>query len=105
MRRAGRIIGEATAELVSILNPHAIILSGRLSDCGDVLLSGLRERVYQRTHPGVTGQLQIARSELGEYAGVIGLALSVADHVFSPAGLEHSAALSFPTPERVEQAS
>jgi predicted NBD/HSP70 family sugar kinase len=88
VRAAGRAIGEAVADLVSILNPRLIALSGQLAECGEVLMSGIRERVYQQTLPLATRDLQIFRSELGELAGVTGLALIAIDTVLAPASLE-----------------
>jgi predicted NBD/HSP70 family sugar kinase len=88
VRAAGRAIGEAVASLVSILNPRQIALSGQLAECGEVLMSGIRERVYQQTLPLATRDLQIFRSELGELAGVTGLALIAIDTVLAPGSLE-----------------
>jgi hypothetical protein len=59
---------------VSILNPRAIVLSGQLAECDEILMSGIRERVYLRTMPLVTRDLIIGPSTLGQLAGVIGLA-------------------------------
>jgi predicted NBD/HSP70 family sugar kinase len=81
VRRAGRVLGDAVADLVSILNPETIVLSGQLADCGEVLLSGVRERVYQRSQPLATRNLVIGVSDLGEVAGVTGLALITADRI------------------------
>lgn len=83
VRAAGRVVGDAVATLVGIFNPRAIILSGQLSECGEVLFSGIRERVYQQTAPLLTSDLTIARSTLGEEAGVIGLALETIDMIFA----------------------
>ncbi|MDQ1168601.1 putative NBD/HSP70 family sugar kinase [Microbacterium proteolyticum] len=88
VRGAGRVIGDAIADLVSILNPRAIALSGQLADCDEVLMSGIRERVYQRATPLVTRDLTIARSDLGSLAGVIGLALIASDAILQPASLD-----------------
>ncbi len=82
VRQAGRVLGDAVADLVSILNPESIILSGQLAECGEVLLSGVRERVYQRSLPLATRNLSILVSSLGEFAGVTGLALITADQLF-----------------------
>jgi predicted NBD/HSP70 family sugar kinase len=82
VRAAGRVIGDAIADLVSILNPHTITLSGQLADCDEVLMSGIRERVHQHTVPLATGDLHITKSTLGELAGVTGLALIAADALF-----------------------
>jgi predicted NBD/HSP70 family sugar kinase len=83
VRQAGRVLGDAVADLVSILNPRSIVLSGQLAECGEVLLSGVRERVYQRSQPLATRNLTITVSELGELAGVTGLALITADQLFA----------------------
>ncbi|MBT0993536.1 ROK family transcriptional regulator [Cellulomonas sp. DKR-3] len=88
VRAAGRAIGEAVADLVSILNPRLVALSGQLADCGEVLLSGVRERVYQQTLPLATRDLQIVRSDLGELAGVTGLALIAIDTLLAPDSLD-----------------
>ena len=88
VRAAGRVIGDAIADLVSILNPRAIALSGQLAECDEVLMSGIRERVYQRTMPLVTRDLTIGRSTLGAQAGVIGLAVITLDALLSPASLD-----------------
>lgn len=82
VRQAGRVLGDAVADLVSILNPESIVLSGQLAECGEVLLSGVRERVYQRSQPLATRRLSITVSQLGEFAGVMGLALITADQLF-----------------------
>lgn len=88
VRAAGRVIGEAVADLVSILNPRVIALSGQLSECGEVLMSGIHERVYQRATPLVTGDLTIEHSTLGSAAGVVGLAQIMADSILAPEALE-----------------
>lgn len=88
VRAAGRTIGEGVASLVSILNPRLIALSGQLAECGEVLMSGIRERVYQQTLPLATRDLQIVRSELGELAGVSGLAIIAIDSLLVPESLD-----------------
>lgn len=88
VRGAGRVIGDAIADLVSILNPRAIVLSGQLAECDEVLISGIRERVYQRAMPLVTHDLSITRSTLGTVAGVVGLALMSVDALLAPAALD-----------------
>ena len=88
VRQAGRVLGDAVADLVSILNPESIIVSGRLSDSDEVLLSGVRERVYQRSQPLATRNLSISVSQLGEFAGVMGLALITGDRIFGSDRIE-----------------
>ncbi|MBJ8344335.1 ROK family transcriptional regulator [Antrihabitans sp. YC2-6] len=81
VRNAGRVIGEAIASLVSILNPATIVISGQLAACDEILLSGIREKIFQRALPLATRNLQLRRSDLGELAGVTGLALITADRL------------------------
>ncbi len=88
VRQAGRVLGEAVADLVSILNPEVVVISGRLAECEETLLNGVRERVYLRALPLATRNLSLTTSELGELAGVVGLALITADHIFEPDALD-----------------
>jgi predicted NBD/HSP70 family sugar kinase len=88
VRQSGRVLGDAVADLVSILNPAHIIISGRLAECGEVLLSGVRERIYQRTTPLATRNLRLRVSDLGEFAGVTGLALITVDHILGTESIE-----------------
>jgi predicted NBD/HSP70 family sugar kinase len=88
VRQAGRVLGDAVADLVSILNPESIVMSGQLADCDEVLLSGVRERVYQRSQPLATRNLTIRVSELGEVAGVTGLAIITADQLFASESID-----------------
>jgi predicted NBD/HSP70 family sugar kinase len=84
VRQSGRVLGDAVADLVSILNPRQIVISGQLAECDEVLLSGVRERIYQRTSPLATRNLVLRTSELGEFAGVTGLALVTVDRILGP---------------------
>jgi len=88
VRQAGRVLGDAVADLVSILNPGHIVISGQLAECDEVLLSGVRERIYQRTSPLATRNLRLRTSTLGEFAGVTGLALITADRILGPDSID-----------------
>jgi predicted NBD/HSP70 family sugar kinase len=82
-RRNGRILGEAVAQTVSLFNPRVIVLTGQLSSAEEHLLAGIREVVYQRSLPLATRNLQIVLSRLEARAGLIGLALLLADTIFT----------------------
>jgi predicted NBD/HSP70 family sugar kinase len=88
VRQSGRVLGDAVADLVSILNPGHIVISGQLAECDEVLLSGVRERIYQRTSPLATRNLRLRTSELGEFAGVTGLALITVDSILGPESID-----------------
>lgn len=81
LRSAGRMIGDTLASCVSLLNPSVIVLGGALSHAGEHLLAGVRERVYTRSLPLATGDLQILISRTGRDAAVAGAAVMVSQHV------------------------
>ncbi|MGZ2506260.1 putative NBD/HSP70 family sugar kinase [Rhizobium beringeri] len=59
LHNAGRVIAEVASDVVSILNPSLIVIGGTLAKSGEILLSGIRELVYQRCLPLATRELQI----------------------------------------------
>jgi predicted NBD/HSP70 family sugar kinase len=87
-RRAGRILGEAVAEAVSVLNPAVVVIGGQLAHAEEQLLAGIREVVYQRCLPLATRSLQLVRSQLDLRAGVLGLALLLTDAILAPRQME-----------------
>jgi predicted NBD/HSP70 family sugar kinase len=89
-RRAGRILGAALSDAVSLLNPRVVVLGGQLAEAEAHLYAGLREMIYRRSLPLATRHLQIVPSQLGRRAGVVGLGYLVADHVFDPVRVEQA---------------
>ncbi|HEV2536394.1 MAG TPA: ROK family protein [Streptosporangiaceae bacterium] len=82
LRQAGRIVGEATAAAINILDPDVLVLGGVLSRAGDHLATGVRELVYRRCLPLTTTNLRIEISRVdGEHAGVLGAAQLVIDRL------------------------
>lgn len=75
VHQASRTIGTVAADLVSILNPEALVIGGRLATAGEAMLSGIRERVYQRCLPLATRQLQIAAASSDDRLGATGAAM------------------------------
>jgi predicted NBD/HSP70 family sugar kinase len=83
-RRAGRALGEGIAHAVNLFNPRVIVVGGQLAHVEEQLFAGIREMVYRRSLPLATRNLQIVRSQLDRRAGLIGLALLLADTIFAP---------------------
>ena len=83
--RSGRLIGESLAPLVNLLNPAAVVLAGALAHSGEILLAAVREAIYRRSHPVVTRDLRIVRSELAGSAELVGAAALAAEETFAPA--------------------
>jgi predicted NBD/HSP70 family sugar kinase len=89
-RDAGRRIGEVMATVVSMINPGVLVVSGDLASAE--LLGGLRESLYPRSLPRATRNLNIHLSELGDQAGLIGMARIVADALYSAGAINHQLA-------------
>lgn len=83
LRAAGRTIGEVAADVVSIINPSLIVVGGTLARAGDLLLSGVRELVYQRCLPLATRDLRILLADTQKDSALFGAAHLVIDDVLS----------------------
>jgi hypothetical protein len=69
---------------VNLLNPGIVALGGGVAQSGDILLAAVREAIYRQSHPLVTRDLRIVRSQLGGSAGLVGAAEVVCDEIFAP---------------------
>jgi predicted NBD/HSP70 family sugar kinase len=87
-RRAGRILGTALADAVSLLNPRVIVVGGQLARAEEQLFAGMREMIYRRSLPLATRHLLIVPTRLDQRAGVVGLTLLVADRIFAADRIE-----------------
>lgn len=87
--RCGRMVGEALAPLANLVNPALIVIGGVVAESGgDSLLAGIREAVYRQSHPMVSRDLQIIRSQMGASSGLVGAAQVVVEELFAPATLQ-----------------
>ena len=87
--RCGRMVGEALAPLANLINPALIVVGGVVAESGgDSLLAGIREAVYRQSHPMVSRDLQIIRSQMGASSGLVGAAQVVVEELFTPATLQ-----------------
>lgn len=85
LSRSGRMIGHSVAYLATMLNPELIVLGGSVAMTNDTLLAAVREVVYRESHPLVTRDLRIIRSQMGSSAGLVGAAMVVTEALFDPA--------------------
>jgi predicted NBD/HSP70 family sugar kinase len=83
-RRAGRFIGGALSDAVSLLNPSVVVIGGELAAGADNLIAGIRESVYARSLPLATRRLEIVPARLGDKSGTVGLTSMLADYIFDP---------------------
>ncbi|MDX1202151.1 ROK family protein [Sinorhizobium medicae] len=84
LRAAGRTVGEVISDVVSIINPSLIVVGGTLARGGDLLLSGIRELVYQRCLPLATRNLSIELSTIRDDSALYGAAHLMLDDIFAP---------------------
>lgn len=90
VRDAGRVVGAALAEAVSLINPSVIVIGGELSRADDLLLLGIRSAVAARSLPLATRDLVIERSRLDGDSGVLGLADLLAERMLEEAAARAS---------------
>lgn len=72
-----QILGIAIVNIVHILNPEIIVISGGVTNMGSKLFEPLREEVKKRAFEKAVEYLRIVPARLGENAGVIGAARSI----------------------------
>jgi predicted NBD/HSP70 family sugar kinase len=82
-RTASRQLGEAIAVTVNLFNPQVVVIGGQLAAAEEYYFAGIREAVYRRSLPLATRRIEIVGSTRGTQTGVIGMALLVAQAVFS----------------------
>jgi glucokinase len=73
--RAIRYSAMGVANLISVLNPEAVILGGGVvQGAGDLMLELIRTEVRRWAQPIAASRCRIALTELGEDAGLLGAA-------------------------------
>ncbi|WP_061960836.1 ROK family transcriptional regulator [Demequina flava] len=81
LRRAGELIGTVVSSVVSMLNPATLVIAGPLASPD--LIATIRSTVYAKSLPRATRHLAIRPSELGDDAGVVGLATVAVNDFYS----------------------
>ncbi|MGH7921143.1 MAG: ROK family protein [Candidatus Dormibacteraceae bacterium] len=74
IKGAGNSVGQVLGGIVSFCNPSLIVIGGRATGLGDLLLSAIREGVYRWSLPLSARHLAITGSQLGEEAPLVGAA-------------------------------
>ena len=72
--RAGSYLGVAAASVCVAVGPRRIIIGGGVSQAGDLLLDPIRRTLHERVTVMPVDQVEIVLSQLGDNAGVIGVA-------------------------------
>lgn len=72
LARAFSFVGIGVANLVNMLNPHAVVIGGGLTNLGNLCFDQVRREVELRTFPRLHKGLPILPSRLGENVGIMG---------------------------------
>jgi len=76
--QAGFALGIAATNICVALGPRRIVIAGGVSQAGDLLLEPIRRTLRERVHVMPVEQVEVVRSQLGDRAGMIGVACWVA---------------------------
>jgi glucokinase len=79
--RAGFYLGIAAANVCVAVGPRRIIIGGGVSRAGDLLLEPIRRTLRERVTVMPIEQVEVVQSQLGNNAGVIGVACWAAKEV------------------------
>ena len=72
--KAGFYIGIAAANVCATIGPRRIIISGGVAQAGALLLDPIRRTLSERVHIIPVEQVEVVPSQLGDNAGIIGVA-------------------------------
>lgn len=79
IRETVQTLGLAIANLVTVLNPEAVILGGPVLEVGSLFMDPLQARVRQYAYPASLRSVRLAIAELGSDASILGaVALALA---------------------------
>jgi glucokinase len=79
--KAGFYLGVAASSICASIGPRRIILSGGVAQAGKLLLEPMERTMRARVHVMPVEQVQILIGQLGNNAGVVGVALWAASHI------------------------
>jgi glucokinase len=72
--RAGRLLGFAVANLVSLLDPEVVVLGGGLAAVADLYLGPLRHAMRERAQPLAADKVSVVVSGIAETVNLLGCA-------------------------------
>ena len=78
--KAGYSIGIAAANICVALGPRRIVIGGGVAQAGELLLEPIRRTLRERVHIMPIEQVEVVPSQLGDNAGVIGVACWAANN-------------------------
>ncbi|NEU06917.1 ROK family transcriptional regulator [Flavihumibacter sp. R14] len=92
LSQAGYSIGKGLAVLIHIINPSAIILSGRGAVVGRILSASIQQSLHKYAIPRLAESTELQISQLGSEAALIGAAALVMEYVGEEIGTNGTSA-------------
>lgn len=80
-QRAGRYLGVGLANLMSLIDPEMIVISGGVVNGWDLFQASMYQEVSERAFRATAQQVKIVRAECGDNAGLLGAARLAFDHM------------------------
>ncbi len=80
---AGEKLGKGVALLINLFNPEMVILGGKLSSTGDVILLPVKSAIQKYSIQKISSETAVNLSQLGDTAGILGACLLVRNRLFS----------------------
>lgn len=72
--QAGRLLGFAVANLVSLFDPEVVVLAGGMAAVADLYLGPLRKAMLERAQPLAANRVRIVVSEIADTVNLLGCA-------------------------------
>jgi glucokinase len=72
--RAGRVLGFAVANIVSLLDPEVVILGGGMAAAADLYLASLRKAMFERAQPLAAAKVKVVVSKMPDTVNLFGCA-------------------------------
>ena len=82
LREIGRIAGVGIANVVNLLSPRLVVVSGSLLDSKGVVLGALRKSVERNALPDPFAKTEIALARLGDTCKLVGASAMIVDQTF-----------------------
>jgi glucokinase len=73
-QEAGRLLGHAVANLVSLFDPQVVVLGGGLASAADLFMHSLKKSMKERAQPLAGKQVRVVVSHLGSDVNLLGVA-------------------------------
>jgi len=79
---AGRYLGQGISILIQLLNPELIILSGKMSEAGQYLITPIQQAIQTHTMNQLSVKTKIELSKMGQEIGIKGALGVIMENIF-----------------------